>query len=300
MYAKGNTWSDSQSIAASYASSGKADSETWSFSGAASGATEFYIKYDVSGQSYYDPGNNVNHKISAGPKPPVEPPVKPPVASSKPANPPTPPAPTTAPTSAPPSPGPVTPGKLPAILPVDVPDEPLASAPGSCGNFNGGDICTGAGFDMAPSSEKRRWQTPPKGDAAYQESFQDYSDLIGYADIQYNEARDSAVVTVNAASKTGATLTYDFGGKTQSSPIFEVTSALKKSLAITVTSDSDKKLVLEPLNFFWQHESLAAAQSTFTDGQKGGIVELFGWPYSDVAKECEFLGKAGESSYSKH
>ena len=28
-------------------------------------------------------------------------------------------------------------------------------------------------------------------------------------------------------------------------------------------------------------------------GQKGGIVEMFGWPYADVAQECEFLGKAG-------
>ena len=28
-------------------------------------------------------------------------------------------------------------------------------------------------------------------------------------------------------------------------------------------------------------------------GQKGAIVELFGWPYADIKEECEFLGKAG-------
>ncbi len=26
---------------------------------------------------------------------------------------------------------------------------------------------------------------------------------------------------------------------------------------------------------------------------RGAIVELFGWPYDDIAKECEMLGKAG-------
>ena len=29
------------------------------------------------------------------------------------------------------------------------------------------------------------------------------------------------------------------------------------------------------------------------NGQKGGIVEMFGWPHEDVAQECEALGKMG-------
>lgn len=52
VYAVGNTWTDSQKIAASYqAASSTSGYEVWKFSGTASGATQFYIKYDVSGQS---------------------------------------------------------------------------------------------------------------------------------------------------------------------------------------------------------------------------------------------------------
>jgi alpha-amylase len=48
----GNSWSNSQSISASFSSSGTNGYETWVFSGNAPGATQFYIKYDVSGTSY--------------------------------------------------------------------------------------------------------------------------------------------------------------------------------------------------------------------------------------------------------
>ncbi|PPQ72965.1 hypothetical protein CVT24_000167 [Panaeolus cyanescens] len=291
LWAAGNSWSDSQAISASYSSSGSNNMETWTFSGTASGATQFYIRYQVSGQSYYDPGNNVNHQI-VGSNPPAS------TTSS---------TSTTIPTSAtttstvsrttsvsiPAPTGTVPPGNLPKIIPDNIPYEAAATPPTGCNNFNGGDSCVGNAADMAASSERRRWQTPPRGDPAYVPSFQDYSDLVGYADIQYNSARTSAVVTVNAASKTGAKLSFNFGGTVQDSPTFQVSSNLRDALPITVTSSDGKTLVLEPINFFWQHQSLSAAQSSFNNGQKGGIVELFGWPWNDIAKECEFLGKAG-------
>lgn len=52
IYAVGSTWSDNQKFSASY-SGGPATNgyETWTFSGTATGATQFYIKYDVSGTS---------------------------------------------------------------------------------------------------------------------------------------------------------------------------------------------------------------------------------------------------------
>ena len=31
----------------------------------------------------------------------------------------------------------------------------------------------------------------------------------------------------------------------------------------------------------------------YREGQKGAIIELFMWPHTDVAKECEILGKMG-------
>ena len=33
--------------------------------------------------------------------------------------------------------------------------------------------------------------------------------------------------------------------------------------------------------------------SQYENDQKGSIVEMFGWPYNDIAEECDFLAKAG-------
>jgi len=45
------------------------------------------------------------------------------------------------------------------------------------------------------------------------------------------------------------------------------------------------------LYFIWDTQSLSVPATN--NGQKLAIVELFGWPYNDVAQECVFLGKAG-------
>jgi alpha-amylase len=140
----------------------------------------------------------------------------------------------------------------------------------------------------------RRWQTPAEGGPAYDPSFGTYRDLVGYADIQYNSARTAAAVVVNAASRTGETLKYSFnGGSATTSNVFQVDSSLSSSLAIAISTSSGKTLILDSINFIWQNAPLTAAQSSFQNGQKGGIAELFGWPWVDVGKECAFLGKAG-------
>lgn len=45
------------------------------------------------------------------------------------------------------------------------------------------------------------------------------------------------------------------------------------------------------IDFVWNNPTIHAPQTE--NGQKGAIVEMFGWPHRDVEKECEFLGKAG-------
>lgn len=55
VYAVGNSWTSSQVITASYSASGSNGYETWTFSGGAQGATQFYIRYDVSGSSWVIP-----------------------------------------------------------------------------------------------------------------------------------------------------------------------------------------------------------------------------------------------------
>ena len=52
------------------------------------------------------------------------------------------------------------------------------------------------------------------------------------------------------------------------------------------------KLELEDEYFFWDIPPVNIAQN-YENGQKGAIIELFGWPYNDIAEECEFIGKAG-------
>ncbi|KAK6532781.1 hypothetical protein TWF281_006957 [Arthrobotrys megalospora] len=65
-WANGNTWSSGNTIAGTYVSGPDSSGyETWGFSGNAPGATQFYITYNVNGQNYYDPGNNVNYQISS-------------------------------------------------------------------------------------------------------------------------------------------------------------------------------------------------------------------------------------------
>ncbi|KAH8144873.1 uncharacterized protein LAJ45_11143 [Morchella importuna] len=302
VYAVGSSWTSTQVISASYSAAGSSGYETWTFSGTATGATQFYIKYDVSGSSYYDPGNSINYTIStasatsstssttAVASSSTTTTAAPVVTSSSSTT----AAGSSATTTVPVGTGAVSPSQPPAITLSSVPSEAAPTSPSGCGNWNGLDSCSGDSvYTIADSSENRRWQTPPEGDSTYVSTFQNYRDLVGYADIQYNSGRTAAVVVVNAASRTGETLTYNFGGNSQSSNSFQVSSSLTSTLAITVTSASGKKLVLEPLNFIWQNAALTAALSTFSNGQKGGIVELFGWPYNDIASECSFLGKAG-------
>lgn len=106
--------------------------------------------------------------------------------------------------------------------------------------------------------------------------------------------RTAAVVVINAASRTGETITYSFNGGTgTTSNTYQVNQSFSTSLAIKLSTPSGKTLTLDPINFIWQNAALTAAQSAFQNGQKGGIVELFGWPWVDVGKECAFLGKAG-------
>lgn len=49
---------------------------------------------------------------------------------------------------------------------------------------------------------------------------------------------------------------------------------------------------MEPLNFLWQAQEIDQDE-VYQKGQKGGIVEMFGWPYEDIGNECEALGKMG-------
>lgn len=252
--------------------------------------------------SYYDPGNYVNYKISASSSS---------IASSSAVASSTKTSMSSAATSstsvsssaaasstarsstAAAATGTVSPSAIPPFYSNTIPSEAAPTTPSGCGNWNGADSCASdSTYTFPDSSENRRWQTPPQGDAAYVDTFQSYRSLTGYADIQYNTAKNAAVVVVNCLSRTGETLTYSFNGNTQSGNTYQVNTASTGGLSIVVTGSSGSKLTLETLYFLWENSAINAVTS-FNNGQKGAIVELFGWPYADVAKECSFLGKAG-------
>ncbi len=190
--------------------------------------------------------------------------------------------------------GPVSASSIPPFYSASIPYEAPASPPSGCGNYNGKDSCAaGDVYTVPDSAENRRWQTPPKGDPDYVESFQSYRSLTGYADIQYSSSRTSAAVVVNCLSRTDEKLTYSFNGANQTNNVYQVNSASSKGgLSITVYGSSGSQLKLDPLHFVWENAAINA-QSSFEKGQKGAIVELFGWPYADVAQECAIIGKAG-------
>lgn len=47
------------------------------------------------------------------------------------------------------------------------------------------------------------------------------------------------------------------------------------------------KLVLENIYFIWDNIRIDSPPN-YENGQKGVMVELYGWPYEDIAEECEF------------
>ncbi|CAE6526129.1 unnamed protein product [Rhizoctonia solani] len=278
-----NTWVSGQSISASYISSISGSSyETWGFSGTigSGGIKQFYIRYDVSGTSYYDNNGTNNYDVGTATTTTS-------AASSTTS--------TTA-TSTTATSVAVTTSIDSSIssvsttyvaTPTNIPAELTP-----CNTWNGQDSCNGTQTDYASSWDDRKWQTPARGTEAWSSGFQDYRELTGYIDIVYNSARTSATVTVKANSRTGVALTYSFnGGAYGSSSSATVTSSFTGAYAIAVKDANGAALAFDATYFVW--DAPAISRSETSGGQKVAIVELFGWPYADIEKECVFLGKAG-------
>ena len=64
------------------------------------------------------------------------------------------------------------------------------------------------------------------------------------------------------------------------------------SAKIKTNNNKEYKLELEDEYFMWDNPEVNQ-DGKYENGQKGVIVELFGWPHDDVADECVFLSLAG-------
>ena len=172
-----------------------------------------------------------------------------------------------------------------------------------CSNLNGEYGCQGDQKAYPDSWDERRWQTPPRNDEHWKESYQDMHDVVGYAQLKYSSDRRICTIkfiaTVNPALGNYQVL-YKFGDREQESNSFTVTPSQTQSYKdgfpiscrVLVNGEEKAKLVLEDEYFLWDNPTVNQG-SQYERGQKGAIVELFGWPYNDIAEECDFLGTAG-------
>ena len=87
-------------------------------------------------------------------------------------------------------------------------------------------------------------------------------------------------------------LKYEFNGEEQDSKAKVFDNTFKDILKIKVKASSGEVLELEDVDFIWNSEPLKAPKFD-TRGQKGAIVEMYGWKDVDIEKECEFIGEQG-------
>ena len=165
----------------------------------------------------------------------------------------------------------------------------LGNAAAQCEIFSDNQ-CDGDVIVTNPSFEKNRWFTPARGSDGWQASFQDFDRLVGSATVKYTSAeRTSALVTVNALHRDGANLTYHSSVHARNSAnVFSYGVETTGPVVITVSGSDGSTLELEPIDFVWNAPAVvpAAGDSPYKGGQKGAIIEFFGWPHADIAKEC--------------
>jgi len=110
-------------------------------------------------------------------------------------------------------------------------------------------------------------------------------------------------VTVVTTQKVNVTLTYTYNGVQSNSPTSSYSSStvnrgpgyvqLEDSLYVIVNGTDGSYLILDAIDFIWTNPPINIPAGDYRDGQKGGIVELFGWPHTDIEQECEFISQAG-------
>eukprot|EP01116_Phalansterium_solitarium_P024025 TRINITY_DN8669_c0_g1_i1.p1 TRINITY_DN8669_c0_g1~~TRINITY_DN8669_c0_g1_i1.p1 ORF type:complete len:872 (-),score=231.66 TRINITY_DN8669_c0_g1_i1:183-2798(-) len=162
--------------------------------------------------------------------------------------------------------------------------------------------CSGNNIVTPDQFDASRWWTPRPGDAGYLPSYQDYYRLVGHAHLEYTADLMSClvqVVLIGSNQTQNTTYKYVFGSVASSNNSMVFTSPggsnpIKTPLSITVTGSDGSQLVLDDVDFVWNAPTVVQWQpGDFRNGQKGAIVELFGWPHSEIEAECSMLSKAG-------
>ena len=176
-------------------------------------------------------------------------------------------------------------------------------------NFDAEYNCKENENEYSTSYDDNCFQTPPKNDILgnYLETYQDMHYLVGY--VQHKYTNDKKKCTINIITKVNKklgteginyNLIYKFGDIEQETNNMILTSdnSYPDGLSISCkiieaeTGNIVAKLEFEKEYFYWDNVKIEQ-DNKYENGQKGVIVELFGWPYEDIAQECEFLNVAG-------
>ena len=103
----------------------------------------------------------------------------------------------------------------------------------------------------------------------------------------------SCTVTIYTKTARDLDLTFYFDGEGQKSNSKVFDSSYTRELKVVINATSGESLVLDDVDFVWNSAPLKTSKFDTQNGQRGAIVELFGWPDDDIAKECKFIGEAG-------
>lgn len=174
-----------------------------------------------------------------------------------------------------------------------------AFAQTDCSYFQGLQCSSGSATTNPPDWATRSFQTPLPGDALHKPEYEGLGRVMCYNNIQYTNDRKSATVEARCRKHSSVqNLSYNWNneGYTSSSTFSAGSNIGTNALSLIVkATDNDGEeytITMEPLNFIWQGATINQS-SVYKNGQKGGIVELFGWPHADVKEECAYLAKQG-------
>ena len=119
-----------------------------------------------------------------------------------------------------------------------------------------------------------------------------------YNNIIYSADRLSAEVEAVCRKQASvAKIEYNWAGQgftseSKHSVDSSFADALSLEVKATDSTGTEFTITLEALNFLWQGAAINQ-EGAYMKGQKGAVVEMFGWPHEDVKQECESLAKQG-------
>lgn len=171
-----------------------------------------------------------------------------------------------------------------------------------CNTYNVNE-CSGNEINTSTIYSDSNWQTYPKGSPNYRPSYQDYDRLQGHARAVYTDGTHTAadLILVPKTKSQSATVLCSFDNGATYGPSctkrFSSDNATSqvypRMMATGDNATADAYLILDPVDFIWNHPKISHTAGDYRSGQKGSIVEMFGWQHKDIMQECEFISRAG-------